>query len=142
MKLLISVVAVTLILSSSLVQQSSAQNSECMQRLLPCMNYLNGTGNPPRSCCDPLKYLIKSEPECLCQMMSVNGANQAERAGINLTDAQQLPGKCGEHIDPLGCILGSPSSRSAGFSFKDPSRVLIAASWIIIPISWTFFNIF
>lgn len=108
MKSLVFPVALILILCSSPVQQSRAQNSDCNQRLLPCMNYMNGTRDPPRSCCDPLKYVIKYEPECLCRMISVRGANQAEQAGINLTNAQQLPGKCGEHIDPLGCILGKP----------------------------------
>lgn len=107
MKLLMHFVIALALILSCLVQENNAQDRVCTQLLLPCMDYMNGTGrDPPRSCCDPLRYVIKSEPECLCQMISIQGANRAEQAGINLTDAQQLPGKCGEHINPLGCILG------------------------------------
>ncbi|KAL3503645.1 hypothetical protein ACH5RR_038094 [Cinchona calisaya] len=126
---------------SSRVQESCAQEQSCIQKLQPCMDYLNGNRDPPSSCCEPLKYVIKSEPECLCSMISISGANQAERAGVNITQAQQLPGRCGEHINPLGCILGAPGSNSAGFSFRVPSVVMVAGSWMFVLIIWRLFSL-
>ncbi|KAI3459090.1 hypothetical protein Pfo_015753 [Paulownia fortunei] len=102
------------IVFSCLMSQNLAQvqQQECMNELQPCLNYLNGNSHPPDSCCQPLNYVIKSMPECLCSLMSVQGANQAEQAGINTTEAQTLPGRCGQHINPLGCVTGTPDPRS------------------------------
>ncbi|CAI9088187.1 OLC1v1022446C1 [Oldenlandia corymbosa var. corymbosa] len=113
---------------------SSPAANNCVQQLQPCLEYLDGNRDPPNSCCDPLRYVIKSEPECLCSMISIRGANQAERAGINLTNAQQLPARCGERINPLGCILGSNSSSSSGLTlWTVPSLIIMAAaSWIFV----------
>ncbi|XP_027127465.1 lipid transfer-like protein VAS [Coffea eugenioides] len=128
-------IALVFILSfSSRVEEIRAQDQSCIQRLQPCMDYLNGNRDPPSSCCDPLKVVIRSEPECLCSMISIRGANQAERAGINITQAQQLPGRCGVHINPLGCILGAPTSSSASFSFRVPSMAAVAGSWMMVSI--------
>ncbi|KAL3508345.1 hypothetical protein ACH5RR_027746 [Cinchona calisaya] len=132
---------VMILFFSSKMQEINAQEQQsCIQQLQPCMDYLNGNRDPPSSCCDPLKYVINSEPECLCSMISIKGANQAERAGINITQVQQLPGRCGEHINPLGCILGAPGSNSASFSFRAPRMVMVAASWMFVLIIWGLFS--
>ncbi|KAL8544642.1 hypothetical protein ACS0TY_005032 [Phlomoides rotata] len=104
----------TLIIFSLLVSQNLAQvqRQDCMNQLQPCLSYLNGKNSPPDSCCRPLVHVIKSMPECLCSLMTIQGANRAEQAGINVTDAQTLPGRCGQHINPLGCVTGTPDSRS------------------------------
>ncbi|PON35489.1 Bifunctional inhibitor/plant lipid transfer protein/seed storage helical domain containing protein [Parasponia andersonii] len=41
-------------------------------------------GDPRESCCDPLKMVIKKQPECLCSLISNEGSIPVERAGINL----------------------------------------------------------
>nr|KAJ0226676.1 hypothetical protein LSAT_V11C100034050 [Lactuca sativa] len=51
--------------------------------------------DPPDSCCDPLKSVIKSNPECLCSIISNQGTKNVEHAGINVTKAQELPARCG-----------------------------------------------
>lgn len=79
----------------------------CFNQLSPCLNYLNATRDPPDSCCDPLKDMIKSDPQCICYMISNQGAFAAQMIGINTTEAQELPGRCGEHVNPLFCIAGN-----------------------------------
>ncbi|GAB4848605.1 hypothetical protein Ancab_003311 [Ancistrocladus abbreviatus] len=93
-----------------ILSSQAAQDTSCINRLLPCLNYLNGTRDPPDSCCNPLKSVISSEPECFCSLISIKGTRQAERAGINVTEAQQLPGRCGEDVNPIACLTGSSNS--------------------------------
>ncbi|TKY46238.1 Lipid transfer protein VAS [Spatholobus suberectus] len=90
------------------IPRGTAQDSFCLNKLSPCLNYLNGTEDPPDSCCEPLKSVIESDAECLCSLVSNRGASQAEQAGININEAQQLPGRCGQHVNPLSCVTSSP----------------------------------
>ncbi|XVF59926.1 hypothetical protein PTKIN_Ptkin08bG0001000 [Pterospermum kingtungense] len=109
-----------------LVGQGWCQDSSsCLNQLAPCLNYLNGSRDVPDSCCDPLKYVIKSRPECLCSMISNKGSREAEQAGINVTEAQELPGRCGQHVNPLVCLSGSPNSRN---SAQDSAGILLLPS--------------
>ncbi|KAM0954637.1 hypothetical protein ACFX2J_022982 [Malus domestica] len=96
-----------------LMVASAQGDTSCLSQLAPCLNYLNGTRHPPDNCCDPLKSMIKSNPQCLCSMISNRATNQAEQAGIDINEAQQLPGRCGERVNPLACLsTGSPPSRA------------------------------
>ncbi|KAF8390771.1 hypothetical protein HHK36_025299 [Tetracentron sinense] len=121
-----------------LVSECQAQDTSCLNQLLPCLNYLNGTNDPPSSCCDPLKSVIKSNPQCLCSMISSNSTNAAEQAGINVTEAQQLPGKCGESVNPLACLASSPNTKNTvpnsanGLSFV--SMIWVAALSVTVQI--------
>ncbi|KAL4581547.1 hypothetical protein LXL04_006070 [Taraxacum kok-saghyz] len=100
--------------------------SACLNQLLPCLTYLNNQGqgrDPPDNCCDPLKSVIKSNPECLCSMISNQGTRNAENAGINVTKAQELPARCGQRVNPISCITstskttpGTSDSQSLGNS--------------------------
>lgn len=86
------------------VSRASAQDSSCINKLAPCLNYLNGTKDPPDSCCDPLKSVIESDQKCLCSLVSNRGTRKAEQAGINVNEAQALPGRCGQRVNPLSCL--------------------------------------
>lgn len=98
-------VAVAAVLLKGVGAQQNQQNW-CINQLGPCLNYLNGNRDPPGSCCDPLKSIIKNNPQCLCSMITNQGTRQAEQAGINVTEAQTLPGRCGQHVNPLSCLKG------------------------------------
>ncbi|GAA0147274.1 hypothetical protein Leryth_013335 [Lithospermum erythrorhizon] len=113
-----------LMLNKGEAQQQNT--SECMNRLLPCSDYINNERDPPSSCCEPLKHVIENEPECLCSMMSVQGANRAERAGVDLSKAQMLPARCGQHINPLGCVVGSPTGNSTKSTTTKTNVVVLA----------------
>ncbi|TXG54976.1 hypothetical protein EZV62_020232 [Acer yangbiense] len=139
MKLWISVVVLAV-----MMEGCWGQDTSCLNQLVPCLNYLNGTKDVPDSCCDPLKSVIKSNPECLCKMISNKGSNRAEQAGINVNEAQQLPGRCGQHVNPIGCLTGSPNSKnrvdgssSASASlFQSQSLVVAVVLCLIIQILW------
>ncbi|MCD7464590.1 hypothetical protein HAX54_053050 [Datura stramonium] len=130
-----------ILFSGVMVQQALAQNRDssssstsCMNRLLPCMNFLNGgRGDPPQSCCNPLKEIIEKMPECLCQMVSIKGSNAAEKAGINVNEAQMLPAKCGQPVNYMGCLKGA--SNSAGNSMGTTTmkmKILLAVASLIL----------
>ncbi|CAK9317858.1 unnamed protein product [Citrullus colocynthis] len=109
--------AVVLVLASGAtmgIRQN--QDTSCVNRLVPCLNYLNGTRNPPESCCNPLRSIIDSNPHCLCGLISREGSNRAEAAGIDINQAELLPARCGQHVNPLSCLTpnnaGLPSMSS------------------------------
>lgn len=97
---------------ANLVAEGWAQDTSCLNQLAPCLNYLNGTEDPPDSCCDPLKSVIKSDPKCLCSLVSNKGSSEAQQAGIDASEAQQLPGRCGQHVNPVACIASIYASHS------------------------------
>ena len=86
------------------MMQTRGQSVSCLNQLAPCLNYLNGTKEVPQVCCNPLKSVIKNNPECLCRMISNRGSSRAEQAGIDVNNAQMLPARCGEHVNPIACL--------------------------------------
>jgi hypothetical protein len=97
---------------ANLVAEGWAQDTSCLNQLAPCLNYLNGTEDPPDSCCDPLKSVINSDPKCLCSLVSNKGSSEAQQAGIDASEAQQLPGRCGQHVNPIACLASIYASHS------------------------------
>ncbi|XP_058085360.1 non-specific lipid transfer protein GPI-anchored 30-like [Magnolia sinica] len=93
---------------------SQAQDTSCLTQLVPCLGYLNSTSTTPSSsCCDPLKSVIKSNPQCLCSMITSN-AGGMQGGAINMTQALLLPARCGENVNAASCNTGSPTSGSPG----------------------------
>ncbi|KAJ0711416.1 putative plant non-specific lipid-transfer protein/Par allergen [Helianthus annuus] len=106
------------------VQGNNGGGSTCVNQLVPCLSYLNNQQqgrDPPDSCCDPLKSVIKSNPECLCSMISNQGTKNAERAGINVTQAQELPARCGQRVNPISCVT-TTSKNTPGSSDSQQIR--------------------
>ncbi|KAF9606996.1 hypothetical protein IFM89_030415 [Coptis chinensis] len=101
-----------LFILAMLVSVSLAQDISCINQLVPCLDYLNGTKHPPSSCCDPLKSVIKSDPQCLCNMVSSKTSSAAGRAGVNITEAQELPGRCGQNVNPIACLANMPKNKN------------------------------
>lgn len=107
-----------------------AQDTSCLNVLAPCLNYLNGTRHPPDICCDPLKSVIKSNPKCMCSMISNRGTTKAEQAGINITEAQQLPARCGQHVNPISCLSSKPPSPWPFFPYVcDPIQLFFVSTY-------------
>ncbi|XP_021611180.1 non-specific lipid transfer protein GPI-anchored 30 [Manihot esculenta] len=121
------ILAVSLLVLGVLVPEGCCQDTSCLNQLVPCLNYLNGTEDVPSSCCDPLQNVIKSDQQCICSMISNQGSNQAEQAGINVTEAQQLPARCGIHVNPLNCLSsGSPNTKN---SVDNSSGIVLFPCW-------------
>lgn len=104
----LAVVLLAILIAEGRADDADMSLSSCLNQLVPCLNYLDsGTSrDPPSNCCNPLKWVIKSSPECLCDMISIKGSNAAEEAGINVTQAQELPGRCGQAVNPISCLKG------------------------------------
>uniref|UniRef100_A0A2N9I1P6 Bifunctional inhibitor/plant lipid transfer protein/seed storage helical domain-containing protein n=1 Tax=Fagus sylvatica TaxID=28930 RepID=A0A2N9I1P6_FAGSY len=119
-----------------LIPEGCAQDTSCLNQLVPCLKYLNGTREPPESCCKPLKSVIKSNPKCLCSLISNKVSNEAEKAGIDVNEAQQLPGRCGQYVTPVACL--STSSKKSACTCLFPSRciILVTALSIALQILW------
>lgn len=103
---------IALLALANLVAEGFAQDTSCLNQLAPCLNYLNGTRDPPDTCCDPLKSVIKSSPECLCSLISNKRSSEAQQAGVDVNEAQQLPGRCGQYVNPIACLASIYPSHS------------------------------
>uniref|UniRef100_A0A1D1Z5V1 Lipid transfer-like protein VAS n=1 Tax=Anthurium amnicola TaxID=1678845 RepID=A0A1D1Z5V1_9ARAE len=117
---------------SVLTSTSQAQDSSCLNQLIPCLDYTTSKKTPPSSCCDPLKSLIKSDPQCLCNML--NSKTLTRQAGINMTQAQWLPSRCGANVSPSSCSsLSSPKSRTPNSASKlSFAKTLLVAALLVV----------
>lgn len=99
-KCLLSLVVV-LALTMSLAEAQSGTTGTCAQELIPCMDYLNTTGTPPSSCCDPLKRTVENELACLCNLFYTPGLLQ--NFNISIDNALGLSRRCGVTSDLTSC---------------------------------------
>lgn len=95
--------AFAVVLVAILWTGSTAQTTDCTNALItlsPCLNYITGNSSKPDSgCCTQLSSVVKSKPECLCQVL--NGGGSSFGIQINQTQAQALPGICNVKTPPL-----------------------------------------
>ncbi|KAL1820164.1 hypothetical protein ACET3Z_015033 [Daucus carota] len=133
---------ITMLLMVFISTNARQADRSCINELVPCLNYLNGTRDPQDDCCDPLKSVIKSNPECLCSLITNKGTKQAQEAGIDVNEAQQLPARCGQHVNPISCLTdsgGSADSKKSDESSasRNGRMVFFVAAWaIIIQVLW------
>ncbi|KAJ6975833.1 hypothetical protein NC653_031611 [Populus alba x Populus x berolinensis] len=52
--------------------------------------------------------------------------------GINVTEAQELPGRCGLHVNPLSCLTGSNNSPNSKNSVDNSASIFLLPSWSLI----------
>lgn len=126
-------------------QDSSGSNS-CITALVPCATYLNAT-KPPSSCCSPLVTEYKTNKACLCNLL--NNTDLIKQFNINITQAFELPIKCGLNASASGCSkLGGnstnntssgsapvPKSNASSASSNKPSVSLQTFSEILPPLA-------
>ncbi|KAH7863453.1 hypothetical protein Vadar_017693 [Vaccinium darrowii] len=119
--LIFAVVVVVVTVTSRVAE---AQVPSCASSLEPCVNYINGTGTPPPSCCAPLKEAVTNQSQCLCNLYANPGVLQS--FGINITQATGLPARC--NITASTCPPASappppppPGTLLSFASFTNPS---------------------
>ncbi|KAL8170286.1 hypothetical protein V2J09_022090 [Rumex salicifolius] len=96
------ILTLTLVLMAATWTASSAQTSSTCTNVLismsPCLNYITGnTSTPSSGCCSQLSSVVKSQPECLCQVISGSGSSAAAASmgiNVNRTQALELPTAC------------------------------------------------
>ncbi|KAK4587367.1 hypothetical protein RGQ29_024181 [Quercus rubra] len=108
--------SLVLVLVTMLWAGASAQSS-CTNVIIsmsPCLNYITGnTSTPSSGCCSQLASVVRSQPQCLCQVL--NGGSTSLGININQTQALALPGACNVQTPPLSsCNSASPSNSPAG----------------------------
>ncbi|XP_026446529.1 non-specific lipid-transfer protein-like protein At2g13820 isoform X2 [Papaver somniferum] len=108
----IQVCSVALLTALLFAVAANAQ-SDCTNVIIslsPCLNYLTGNSSTPSSdCCSQLSTVVRSKPECLCQVL--NG-DDSSLAGLNIkkTQALGLPKACNVQTPSISkCNSGSPS---------------------------------
>ncbi|KAH8509273.1 hypothetical protein Peur_051090 [Populus x canadensis] len=104
--------------------QSSCTN--VIISMSPCLNYITGNSSTPSSsCCTQLANVVKSQPQCLCEV--VNGGASSLGVNVNQTQALALPGACNVQTpsisrcnasSPTDSPAGTPNSSSAGTGSK------------------------
>ncbi|KAK4425653.1 hypothetical protein Salat_1759300 [Sesamum alatum] len=101
-----------LILATMLWAGATAQSSDCTNVLIsmsPCLNYITGNSSAPSSaCCTQLGTVVRSQPQCLCEVLNGGGSNLG--LNINQTQALALPTACNVQTPPVSkCNAASPS---------------------------------
>ncbi|KAF7837315.1 non-specific lipid-transfer protein-like protein [Senna tora] len=88
------VVMVTMVmLCGGASAQSSSSCTNVIVSLSPCLNYITGNSSTPSSgCCSQLSSVVRSQPQCLCEVL--NGGGSSLGININQTQALALPSAC------------------------------------------------
>ncbi|KAG9134255.1 hypothetical protein Leryth_020292 [Lithospermum erythrorhizon] len=122
--LLVAMVTITVVIVEA------QQTAECASKLTPCSQFLNST-NPPKACCDSLKDAITNDRPCLCNLYS---SGLLDSIGINVTQALQLPQRCGiANAGDLGACgnntSGTPPSNTPSPGTRAPPSGASRESW-------------
>ncbi|XP_071736362.1 non-specific lipid transfer protein GPI-anchored 26-like [Rutidosis leptorrhynchoides] len=90
--------------------QSSSGCTNAIISMSPCLNYISGNSSTPSSgCCTQLSSVVKTHPECLCEVL--NGGGSSLGLNINQTQALELPKACNVQTPPTSqCNAASPGS--------------------------------
>lgn len=99
--------SLVLVLVAMFLARSAAQ-SDCTNVIIsmsPCLNYITGNSSTPSSgCCSQLSSVVRSSPQCLCQVL--NGGGSSLGINVNQTQALALPGACNVQTPPISQCNG------------------------------------
>lgn len=84
-----------------LAQGDFLQDAKCMQRLLPCQEFLKSPNNPSPACCEPLKEMHENNTQCLCNF--VNNTPLFQSLGASKDEILKLPQACGIDVELSKC---------------------------------------
>ncbi|KAH9729787.1 AAI domain-containing protein [Citrus sinensis] len=105
----------------------AAQSSDCNNVLIsmsPCLDYITGNSSrPSSSCCSELSNTVKSQPQCLCEVIK-GGGSSASSLGINVnqTQAMALPSACNVQTPPVSRCNGNGSKTVPSTNRVDSSN--------------------
>ncbi|KAF8388085.1 hypothetical protein HHK36_026751 [Tetracentron sinense] len=105
-------VLVTMLWAGAAAQQGC---TNVIISMSPCLNYITGNSSTPSSgCCSQLANVVRSQPQCLCQVL--NGGGSSLGLNINQTQALELPNACNVQTPPISRCnsAASPASTPAG----------------------------
>lgn len=103
-----AMVAMLFIIATNSWTGSMAQSS-CTNVLIsmsPCLDYIQGNSSKPSSsCCSQLANVVRSNPQCLCQVL--NGGASSLGVSVNQTQAMALPTACNVKTPPASQCNGN-----------------------------------
>ncbi|KAK8588326.1 hypothetical protein V6N13_087258 [Hibiscus sabdariffa] len=97
--------------------QSSSGCTNVLISMSPCLDYIKGNSSrPSSSCCSQLGNVVRSNPQCLCQVL--NGGASSLGISVNQSQAMALPTACNVQTPPASQCNGasSPSDSPSGTS--------------------------
>lgn len=97
----LAVVAVVVMAAMMAGGGEAQETQDCANQLMPCLNYINTTTEPPANCCIPLKQTVEKERDCLCNLYK--NPSLFEALHINISQATELPKRCGVSNDLSAC---------------------------------------
>ncbi|KZV39801.1 non-specific lipid-transfer protein-like protein [Dorcoceras hygrometricum] len=88
-----------------------AQSNDCTKVIIsmaPCLNYIPGNSSAPAvGCCTQLDTVVRTQPQCLCQVLNGGGSNMGLNS--NHTQALDLPNACKVQTPPASRCNGEKS---------------------------------
>ncbi|XP_022759732.1 non-specific lipid-transfer protein-like protein At2g13820 [Durio zibethinus] len=121
-----TILAAVFIVAASLWLGAGAQSSSSCTNVLismsPCLDYIQGNSSKPSSsCCSQLANVVRSQPQCLCEVL--NGGTSSLGVSVNQTQAIALPTACNVKTPPASqCnASSSPSDSPSGTSIPPSS---------------------
>ncbi|KAL5142849.1 Lipid transfer-like protein VAS [Glycine soja] len=102
-----------------LAQGDFLQDAKCMQRLLPCQEFLKSPNNPSPACCEPLKEMHENNTQCLCNF--VNNTPLFQSLGASKDEILKLPQACGIDVELSKCNNTAAGGGSSQESSSSPA---------------------
>lgn len=76
----------------------------CVEKILPCQEFIKLPVNPSPTCCLPLMELLADDLQCLCSFF--NNAEMLKVLNVTQSEALKLPKACGADVDISTCNHG------------------------------------
>ncbi|CAI9271379.1 unnamed protein product [Lactuca saligna] len=110
LKSIILAITIGVLCGCGMAQTSSSGCTNVIISMSPCLNYISGNSSTPSTgCCTQLASVVKSQPQCLCEVLSGGGSSLG--LNINQTQALELPNACDVQTPPTSqCNAASPGS--------------------------------
>ncbi|KAL5167867.1 Non-specific lipid-transfer protein-like protein [Glycine soja] len=114
------VLVVMAMLCAGAAAQSQSSCTNVLVSLSPCLNYITGNSSTPSSgCCSQLASVVRSQPQCLCQVL--NGGGSSLGININQTQALALPVACKVQTPPTSQCNNAAASPPTGTVAESPN---------------------
>ncbi|KAF5752259.1 non-specific lipid-transfer protein-like protein [Tripterygium wilfordii] len=108
------ILVVVTMMCAGAAAQSSSSCTTVLISMSPCLNYITGNSSTPSTqCCTQLSNVVRSSPQCLCEVLKGGGSSLG--INVNQTQALALPGACNVQTPPISqCDASSPADSPAG----------------------------
>lgn len=108
MKPMMCLVLLTVLMATMWSTTMVSAQSDCTNVLIsmaPCLDYITGnSSSPSQQCCNQLANVVRSSPDCLCQVLKGGGPQLG--IDFNRTQALALPKACNVQTPPASRCNG------------------------------------